>query len=50
MMNVYYKERLLNKKNVIWMELMSLFMFKEKRMYMKEFLSEKGLNKKWVKR
>ncbi|AHA10119.1 NAD(P)H-flavin oxidoreductase [Bacillus toyonensis BCT-7112] len=45
-MSAYYKERSSNQKNITWTESMSSFMSKEKRMHMKEFLSEKGLNKK----
>lgn len=45
-MSSYYKERSANKKNVTWTESMSSFMAKEKRMHMKEFLNEKGFNKK----
>ncbi|MBL2346985.1 NADPH-dependent oxidoreductase, partial [Klebsiella pneumoniae] len=45
-MSAYYKERSSNQKNVTWTESMSSFMSKEKRMHMKESLSEKGFNKK----
>ncbi|KFM99948.1 oxygen-insensitive NADPH nitroreductase [Bacillus clarus] len=44
--NEYYKGRTSNQKNVTWTGSMSSFMSKEKRMHMKEFLSEKGFNNK----